>query len=52
MKKFWSVVLVGFMALSTLDAEAARRMGGGKSFGKQSNNVTQREATPPASPGG
>ena len=54
MKKFWSVVLVGFMALSTLDAEAARRMGGGKSFGKQSNNVTQREAAPaaPAAPGG
>ena len=29
----------------TFDAEA-RRMGGGKSFGRQSANVTQRQATP------
>ncbi len=28
-------------------AEAAR-IGGGKSFGRQSGNVTQRQATPPA----
>ena len=48
MKKLWSVILVGFMAFGSLDADAARRMGGGKSFGKQSNNVTQREATPTA----
>jgi len=33
----------------TFDAEA-RRMGGGKSFGRQSANVTQRQATPPAAP--
>lgn len=32
-----------------LDADA-RRMGGGKSIGKQSSNVTQREAAPPAAP--
>ena len=42
-----AVVLVGVF---TFDAEA-RRMGGGKSMGRQSSNVTQREATPPAAPG-
>ncbi|MGB3072227.1 MAG: hypothetical protein WBC18_27030, partial [Ottowia sp.] len=31
----------------TFDAEA-RRLGGGKSMGRQSSNVTQRQATPPA----
>ncbi|MGH6626775.1 MAG: Tim44 domain-containing protein [Burkholderiaceae bacterium] len=51
--KFWSLVLVGFLALASLDADAARRLGGGKSVGKQSSNVTQREAAPtPAAPGG
>ena len=39
-----AVVLVGVF---TFDAEA-RRMGGGKSMGRQSSNVTQRQATPPA----
>ena len=43
--KFLSVVLVGLMALASVhDAEAARRLGGGKSMGRQSSNVTQREA--------
>ncbi|QTD44748.1 Tim44 domain-containing protein [Ottowia testudinis] len=43
-----AVVLVGAF---TFDAEA-RRLGGGKSMGRQSSNVTQREAarTPPAAP--
>ena len=43
-----AVVLVGAFSF---DAEA-RRMGGGKSMGRQSSNVTQREAarTPPATP--
>jgi predicted lipid-binding transport protein (Tim44 family) len=55
--KLLSFVMTGLltvsMALISMDAEAAKRMGGGKSFGKQSNNVTQREAapTPPAAPG-
>ena len=50
--KFLSVVLVGLVALSSLDAEAARRLGGGSSFGKQSGNVTKRDAAPaPATPG-
>lgn len=52
--KFFSVILVGLMALASMDADAARRFGGGKSFGKQSGNVTQRDAAPaaPAAPGG
>ena len=51
MMKLWSVVLVAMLALAHADADA-RRMGGGKSIGKQSSNVTQREsATPPANPG-
>ena len=51
--KIWSLVLVAMLSLSGLDAHAAKRMGGGKSFGKQSSNVTQRDATPaaPAAPG-
>jgi hypothetical protein len=40
------VFLVGAFSF---DAEA-KRLGGGKSFGRQSGNVTQRQATPPAAP--
>ncbi|MDP4622953.1 MAG: Tim44-like domain-containing protein [Hydrogenophaga sp.] len=47
MTKLLSMVLVCAMALGSADAWA-KRMGGGKSFGKQSNQVTQRDATPPA----
>jgi predicted lipid-binding transport protein (Tim44 family) len=47
MMKFFSMLLVCTMVLSSTDA-LAKRMGGGKSFGKQSNQVTQRDATPPA----
>lgn len=39
-----AVVIVGAF---TFDAEA-RRLGGGKSTGRQSTNVTERQATPPA----
>lgn len=48
--KFWSLVLALSLALVSVQADAAKRFGGGKSFGKQSNQVTQREAatTPPA----
>ncbi len=42
--KLWSVVLAVALALTGLNAEAAKRLGGGKSIGKQSSNVTQREA--------
>ncbi len=46
--KLWSLVLVSLLALSSVDADAARRMGGGGSMGKQSSNVSQRQGTPPA----
>jgi predicted lipid-binding transport protein (Tim44 family) len=58
--RLWLVVLAMLMSLISLDASAARRLGGGTSVGKQSSNVTQREAqrsapapapaTPSASP--
>lgn len=48
--KLWTALLACVLALGTLDAEAARRMGGGGSIGKQSGNVTKREANPPAAP--
>lgn len=50
MKKLFPLMLAGAMALGSLNAEAARRMGGGKSMGQQSSNVTQRQATPPQAP--
>ncbi len=34
------------LAFSTLNAEAAKRMGGGKSTGQQSQNVTNKQAAP------
>ena len=51
--KFLTVILAGALLLTLgTDADAQRRLGGGKSIGKQSSNVTQREATPqaPAAP--
>jgi predicted lipid-binding transport protein (Tim44 family) len=49
--KIWSAILAlaltATLGLSGGEAEAKRR-GGGKSFGKQSSNVTQREASPPS----
>ncbi len=50
MNKFLTLLLAGFLALGSLNAEAARRMGGGKSIGQQSNQVTQREAVRPQQP--
>ena len=43
--KLWSVILVAMLAFTSFEADAARRLGGGGSVGKQSSNVTQREAT-------
>jgi predicted lipid-binding transport protein (Tim44 family) len=43
--KSWSWILVAVLALASFEADAARRLGGGGSVGKQSSNVTQREAT-------
>jgi predicted lipid-binding transport protein (Tim44 family) len=48
MNKLWTTILVLAMAFTCLHAEAAKRMGGGKSMGQQSSNVTQREAAKPA----
>ncbi len=49
--KFWTLVLTLTLALGGVNAEA-KRLGGGTSFGKQSSNVTQRQAAPaaPAAP--
>jgi predicted lipid-binding transport protein (Tim44 family) len=43
MNKLWSVVLAAMLAAACVDADAAR-LGGGRSVGRQSSNVTQREA--------
>ncbi|MDH4480488.1 MAG: Tim44-like domain-containing protein [Rhodoferax sp.] len=48
--KWLSLVLTAFLLFAGVNAEAAR-MGGGKSMGKQSGNVTQREAAPAQSAG-
>ena len=48
MKKLLTAIFVVAMAFATMHAEAAKRMGGGKSMGQQSSNVTQREAAKPA----
>lgn len=45
--KIWTFLLASVLAFGALDAEAARRLGGGGSIGRQSPNVTQRQATPP-----
>ncbi|MFY8041489.1 MAG: Tim44 domain-containing protein [Rhodoferax sp.] len=52
MMKLWALGLALVLSLSGINAEAAKRLGGGKSFGKQSSNVTQRDAAPatPAAP--
>ena len=50
MKKWLPALLVAFLMVMHPDADA-RRMGGGKSFGQQSGNVTQRNAAPANSPG-
>ncbi|NCN69936.1 MAG: TIM44-like domain-containing protein [Betaproteobacteria bacterium] len=47
MKRWFSVMAV-CLALVAGHADAAKRFGGGKSFGQQSSNVTQRQAAPVA----
>jgi predicted lipid-binding transport protein (Tim44 family) len=47
--KLWTAILAATLAFAALDADA-RRLGGGKSVGRQSSNVTQREAAPPTAP--
>src|SRR3954466_2028842 len=49
--KVLTLFLAAVLALGAFDAEAARRLGGGGSIGRQSSTVTQRQAAPaPASP--
>jgi len=48
--KCLSLVLTAILLFAGVNAEAAR-LGGGKSIGKQSSNVTQREAAPAQSAG-
>jgi predicted lipid-binding transport protein (Tim44 family) len=49
--KIWSIIFSAVLALTLsfagVDAEA-KRLAGGSSIGKQSSNVTQRQAAPPA----
>lgn len=47
--RVWAVLLSICLALSSVNVHA-KRLGGGKSFGTQSANVT-RQAAPPAAPG-
>lgn len=48
MKKLWTLLLAAVFAAAILpDAEAARRLGGGQSIGRQSQNVTRREQVQP-----
>ena len=49
--KIWSLILAASLLVVGTHADA-KRMGGGGSFGKQSGNVTQRQAAPatPAAP--
>jgi predicted lipid-binding transport protein (Tim44 family) len=49
MKKLLAGLMIGVVAASfAFDAEAQRRFGGGRTFGKQSPAVQQKQATPPA----
>ena len=48
MKKLVTAIFVLTLALATMHAQAAKRLGGGKSMGQQSSQVTQREAAKPA----
>ena len=47
MKKLITILLVSILAFS-MSAEAGKRLGGGKSTGQQSTNVTKKQAAPPA----
>ena len=48
--KTWIAVFAMLLALVSFEAQAAKRLGGGGSIGKQSPNVTQREASITHSP--
>ncbi|GAB3355902.1 Tim44 domain-containing protein [Giesbergeria giesbergeri] len=48
MKKLWPALLLAIMVIVAHPEAEAKRLGGGKSVGQQSSNVTQREAAPGA----
>jgi predicted lipid-binding transport protein (Tim44 family) len=48
MSYIFTGILAAGLALVSMDADAAKRLGGGKSIGKQSSNVTQQQAAPSA----
>lgn len=48
--KRWLPIFAISLALLAGPADAARRFGGGKSFGQQSSNVAQRQAAPAPTP--
>jgi predicted lipid-binding transport protein (Tim44 family) len=48
MKKLITILLISVMAFASISAEASKRMGGGKSVGQQSSNVSKKQAAPPA----
>ena len=48
--KLWTLILASALAVTSLHADASKRLGGGKSVGQQSNNVTQNQAAKPAAP--
>jgi predicted lipid-binding transport protein (Tim44 family) len=51
MNKWIAALALGvFAATLSLDADAQRRLGGGKTFGKPSQTMQQRQATPQQSP--
>ena len=47
MKKLITILLVSVMAFASIAVEA-KRIGGGKSMGQQSSNVSKKQAAPPA----
>jgi len=46
--KFLSFVMAFVLSFACVTAEAAKRLGSGKSMGQQSNNVSQTQGTKPA----
>ena len=48
MKKLITILLVSVLAFASVSAEASKRMGGGKSVGQQSSNVSKKRAAPPS----
>ena len=48
--KLWTVLIAGALVFGALDADAARRLGGGSSFGRQSSNVTRQSTAPSVAP--